>query len=402
MQRAWIERITNSASDPVHSRNSARHLARALPPSLHESASSDQPLQLRARGSAEASSHTDAPARTSSIPHALASGIRALSGLDVSGVRVHHGSALPARFGAHAFARAPEIHVAPGQDHQLPHEAWHVVQQLQGRVPTTSSIAGARANLDAKLEREADVMGQRALSPATRMHSGAGAGAERSASSSPTMQLARNVGVNQSYATFGDAVTEAQGAFGANSGRIQVRLYLDAVNRQDNVNFSFNMSAQGRWAGSTWVSNDVDLGGNAVLHFTCSLDRLAITHATGAAQITLSNFHSTVRTAVDSARMEVMAAAHVGNPAGLAAEPDYATIQGRSVHRGPGGAAWNSGNPANTNAALAHIGLPAATLNRFSGANITRLRNAFGDALTDTLVGRTIFGTAIQTLAITW
>ena len=38
--------------------------------------------------------------------------------------------------GCNAFTRGSDIHLAPHQEHQLPHEAWHVVQQKQGRVRT--------------------------------------------------------------------------------------------------------------------------------------------------------------------------------------------------------------------------------------------------------------------------
>src|SRR5438876_185374 len=49
---------------------------------------------------------------------------------------------------------------APGQARHLPHEAWHVVQQAQGRVrPTLQLKAGVAVNDDAGLEHEADVMG---------------------------------------------------------------------------------------------------------------------------------------------------------------------------------------------------------------------------------------------------
>jgi hypothetical protein len=52
--------------------------------------------------------------------------------------------------------------VAPGQEHHLPHEAWHVVQQKRGRVRPTLAVAGKPVNDDASLEREAQAMGERA------------------------------------------------------------------------------------------------------------------------------------------------------------------------------------------------------------------------------------------------
>ena len=62
------------------------------------------------------------------------------------------------------YAQGTDIHVAPGQERHLPHEAWHVVQQAQGRVtPTTQLEQGTPVNDDDTLEREADVMGAKAL-----------------------------------------------------------------------------------------------------------------------------------------------------------------------------------------------------------------------------------------------
>jgi hypothetical protein len=72
--------------------------------------------------------------RSASLPDPLRRGIEALSGLPMRDVRVHYNSARPGRLQAHAFAQGREIHLAPGQEEHLPHEAWHVVQQKQGRV----------------------------------------------------------------------------------------------------------------------------------------------------------------------------------------------------------------------------------------------------------------------------
>jgi hypothetical protein len=57
-------------------------------------------------------------------------------------VRVHRDSASPGRIGAHAYAQGNEIHLAPGEDRHLPHEAWHVVQQKRGRVHATARVEG--------------------------------------------------------------------------------------------------------------------------------------------------------------------------------------------------------------------------------------------------------------------
>lgn len=96
------------------------------------------------------------------MPDQLRSGLEQLSGMDMSGVRVHRNSARPANLQAHAYAQGQDIHLAPGQDRHLPHEAWHVVQQMQGRVRPTMQVEGAAVNDDVGLEREADQMGARA------------------------------------------------------------------------------------------------------------------------------------------------------------------------------------------------------------------------------------------------
>lgn len=91
-----------------------------------------------------------------------------MSGFSLADVVVHRNSAEPARLGAAAFAKDNQIHLAPGQERHLPHEAWHVVQQAQGRVrPTLQMKNGVPVNDDAGLEREADTMGAKALSAAS-------------------------------------------------------------------------------------------------------------------------------------------------------------------------------------------------------------------------------------------
>lgn len=102
-------------------------------------------------------------ASRSGLPDRLKSGIEALSGISMDGVRVHRNSARPGNLDALAFAQGRDIHLAPGQDHHLPHEAWHLVQQAQGRVrPTLQAKTGEKVNDDGALEREADTMGARA------------------------------------------------------------------------------------------------------------------------------------------------------------------------------------------------------------------------------------------------
>lgn len=103
-----------------------------------------------------------APQRTS-LPARLQTGIESLSGISMEGVAVHYNSPQPAQLGALAYAQGSEIHLAPGQEQHLPHEAWHLVQQAQGRVPPMQQMKGGFSiNADQGLEHEADVMGAQA------------------------------------------------------------------------------------------------------------------------------------------------------------------------------------------------------------------------------------------------
>ncbi|WP_229262655.1 eCIS core domain-containing protein [Duganella radicis] len=98
------------------------------------------------------------------LPNQLKSGIESLSGMSMDHVRVHYNSDKPAQLNAHAYAQGRDIHMAPGQEQHLPHEAWHVVQQARGIVkPTVQMKNGVPVNDDAGLEHEADVMGSKAL-----------------------------------------------------------------------------------------------------------------------------------------------------------------------------------------------------------------------------------------------
>lgn len=109
-------------------------------------------------------------ARAQSLPSRLMSSMQRLSGMDLSDVRVFYGSHEPATIGAAAFARGSDIHVGHGYEKHLAHEAWHVVQQRQGRVRSNSVRAGVSVNTDRRLEREADRMGSRAMGQGQNLH----------------------------------------------------------------------------------------------------------------------------------------------------------------------------------------------------------------------------------------
>ena len=103
-------------------------------------------------------------ANNTGLPNDLKTGIENLSGHTMDDVKVHYNSDKPAQLNAHAYAQGTDIHIASGQEKHLAHEAWHVVQQKQGRVKPTLQMKGkVNINDDKGLEKEADVMGKKAL-----------------------------------------------------------------------------------------------------------------------------------------------------------------------------------------------------------------------------------------------
>jgi hypothetical protein len=112
---------------------------------------------------AEASpAHREEKTNKTGLPNQLKSGIESLSGMSMDHVTVHYNSDRPAQLQAHAYAQGSEIHLGAGQERHLPHEAWHVVQQAQGRVRPTLQIKAGAINDDPSLESEADRMGAKA------------------------------------------------------------------------------------------------------------------------------------------------------------------------------------------------------------------------------------------------
>ncbi|MCB0375233.1 MAG: DUF4157 domain-containing protein [Sinomicrobium sp.] len=97
------------------------------------------------------------------LPDTLKTGIENLSGHSMDDVNVHYNSDKPKQLQAHAYAQGTDIHLSPGQEKHLPHEAWHVVQQKQDRVkPTKQLKSKVNINDDPGLEQEATAMGARA------------------------------------------------------------------------------------------------------------------------------------------------------------------------------------------------------------------------------------------------
>ena len=167
------------------------------------------------------------------LPDSLKGGLEQLSGMDLSALRVHRNSAKPAELKALAYAQGKHIHLGPGQEKHLPHEGWHAVQQMQGRVKPTIQAKGVQINDDEGLEKEADVMGAKAaVVPASKsfeseckdwgtplQHQG-----EYKPGSSPRTQLLKPVVQQQGRA-----------ATGTMQGDVIQRKYLD---QEDITNYS--------------------------------------------------------------------------------------------------------------------------------------------------------------------
>ena len=132
--------------------------------SVLDASSQSEALQRKANMASNAAQREEAPRpNNTGMPDNLKSGIESLSGFSMDDVRVHYNSSKPATVQALAYTQGTDIHVAPGQEKHLPHEAWHVAQQMAGRVSPTTNINGTPVNDNAGLEHEADVMGEKAV-----------------------------------------------------------------------------------------------------------------------------------------------------------------------------------------------------------------------------------------------
>lgn len=113
------------------------------------------------------------------IPDAMKEEAEQRSGFDLDEVRVHYNSTEPDRLGALAYTKGTEVFLRPGQEENLPHELWHVVQQMQGKVKQTGQIDGKPVNFNETLEKEADAsLGCAGMKTGYRMDGGEAAGAQ--------------------------------------------------------------------------------------------------------------------------------------------------------------------------------------------------------------------------------
>jgi len=165
-QRSDHQKATHHNSLELDQASSAGPHGIAIAPPAYGLASIDHGSAVSQRRADSSGTGAKVGAKTENhtgLPNQLKIGVERLSGISLDDVRVHYNSPKPAQLQALAYAQGTEIHVAPQQERHLPHEAWHVVQQVQGRVkPTMRLSAGMPVNDDKSLEGEADVMGARA------------------------------------------------------------------------------------------------------------------------------------------------------------------------------------------------------------------------------------------------
>ena len=167
------DEMSDAAENPMRSLLSTQAGSRSARDALiarpkAESSSTHGPIQKvdqdrNATPSGEKNANVTGENNNTGLPDNLKTGIESLSGISLDDVKVHYNSDKPAKVRALAYTQGAEIHVGPGQEKHLPHEAWHVVQQKQGRVRPTIQLKGEAVNDEKGLEREADEMGSKSL-----------------------------------------------------------------------------------------------------------------------------------------------------------------------------------------------------------------------------------------------
>lgn len=138
------------------------HQLRTLQLAANHSPQVKQSAQLKEKATEFSRGALQNKENRSGLPAQLKAGIEGLSGMALDDVNVHYNSSAPAQLQAAAFAQGNDIHLGSGQEQHLAHEAWHVVQQRQGRVKPTTEAGGKPVNDDVGLEQEADAMGAKA------------------------------------------------------------------------------------------------------------------------------------------------------------------------------------------------------------------------------------------------
>lgn len=107
---------------------------------------------------------------SSNLPSEVGAKMESSFQTDFSDVSIHTNSNQAKSIGALAYTQGSDIHFAPGQfkpdttsgQKLIGHELTHVVQQREGSVKPTTSVGGMPVNDSPSLEKQADVMGNRA------------------------------------------------------------------------------------------------------------------------------------------------------------------------------------------------------------------------------------------------
>ncbi|MFQ6027892.1 MAG: DUF4157 domain-containing protein [Dehalococcoidia bacterium] len=137
VQRQQVERVFGGAVELQEGLEEELPLPAETAPVLAQGSEDERPLSEKIQPVQKRKNKTG-------LPDNLKSGIESLSGMSMDDVKVHYNSAKPAQLQALAYTQGTDIQVGPGQEQPLPHEAWHVAQQQQGRVKPTMQMAGIK------------------------------------------------------------------------------------------------------------------------------------------------------------------------------------------------------------------------------------------------------------------
>uniref|UniRef100_UPI0026170579 hypothetical protein n=1 Tax=uncultured Microscilla sp. TaxID=432653 RepID=UPI0026170579 len=110
--------------------------------------------------------------------------------LKLYGLLVNYNSGKPTQMKAEAYAQGNTVEIAPGKEKHLGHELAHIGQQAQGRVKPTiqANNGGVNINDDPKLEKEADVIGDKAMQMKGQQNQPISSSSIISSGSSPVLQ----------------------------------------------------------------------------------------------------------------------------------------------------------------------------------------------------------------------
>ncbi len=259
LQRKYQSIADNSPVTQTQRRQMAKAIPRGPAPLQARAAAGTAVAQIGEDASAQAPEATGAPGAR--LPGDLKAGIESLSGIDMGDVNVHYNSPEPAQLQAHAYAQGNDIHLAPSQERHLPHEAWHMVQQKQGRVQATVQMkTGVAVNDDASLEHEADVMGAKALETSSRVGRDGVADAAAADPGSAAVQKKAAAGAPLQLASTytGPAITPAAGGWTTVNSPMNETFTYGAVTAQNTASSAHAEQIDGDYTGNPVASVPAD------------------------------------------------------------------------------------------------------------------------------------------------